>query len=91
MAMEISHSEPAPGIVVIAMTGKLLMPAVGEQIVELVESELRQGKRTFVFDFSGVTALDSIPRQPARQGVSLLPDRGRGLQGLIPRLRRFWR
>jgi anti-sigma B factor antagonist len=35
------------------------MGTVNEQIVDLVEELLEQGKRTIVFDIGGITALDS--------------------------------
>ena len=57
--MEISHSERAPGIVVVTLTGKVMMGTVGEAVVELVQDLLLQGKRTIVFDLSGITSLDS--------------------------------
>jgi anti-sigma B factor antagonist len=57
--MEISHNEPAPGTVVIAISGKVMMGTVNEQIVELVEELLRQGRLSLIFDLTGITALDS--------------------------------
>ena len=59
MLMEITHNEIAPGTVVITLAGKLMMGTESEQIVTLVEDLLRQGKRTIIFDLSGVTAIDS--------------------------------
>jgi anti-sigma B factor antagonist len=59
MLMEITHQETAPGQVVITLTGKLMMGPESEKIVELVDDLLRQGKRTIIFDLSGVKAIDS--------------------------------
>lgn len=59
MLMEILHQEIAPGTVVITLKGKLMMGPESEKIVTLVEDLLRQGKRTIIFDLSGVVAIDS--------------------------------
>lgn len=59
MLMEMTHNETAPGTIVISLAGKLMMGQESEQIVTLVEDLLRQGKRTIIFDLSGVTAIDS--------------------------------
>lgn len=59
MLLEISHNEIAPGTVVIALAGKLMMGPESEKIVTLVEDLLRQGKRTIIFDLGGVAAIDS--------------------------------
>ena len=59
MLMEMSHTEIAPGKVVITLAGKLMMGLESEKIVTLVEDLLRQGKRTIIFDLSGVVAIDS--------------------------------
>jgi len=59
MLMEITHYEIAPGKVVIALSGKLMMGHESEQIVTMVEELLRQGKRHIIFDLSGVKAIDS--------------------------------
>ena len=59
MSLEISHKEVAPGTVVVTLAGKLMLGADGENIPSLVEELLRQGKRTLIFDLSGVTVIDS--------------------------------
>src|SRR4051794_41102960 len=59
MPLDISHKEVAPGTIVVALAGKLMLGSDGESIPSLVEDFLRQGKRTFVFDLSGVTVIDS--------------------------------
>jgi anti-anti-sigma factor len=57
--MEISHKEVAPGVVVIAIAGRVMMGPSSEPIPRLVEDLLRQGTRTIVFDLAGVTSIDS--------------------------------
>ena len=59
MATDMLFEEVAPGTVVVALSGKLMLGQGGGQIVDLVEDLLGQGKRTFVFDLSGVAAIDS--------------------------------
>jgi len=59
MALEISHKEAAGGVIVVTLTGKLMLGADGADIPKMVEEFLRQGLRTFVFDLSGVTVIDS--------------------------------
>ena len=49
----------APGRVVIALGGKLMMGSQGDRIVAAVDRLLREGVRTIVFDLSGITVLDS--------------------------------
>lgn len=57
--MEISHKDVAPGVAVVALAGRVMMGPQSEQIVTLVEELLRQGKKTVIFDLSGVTSIDS--------------------------------
>ena len=59
MPLEISHKEVAPATVVVTLAGKLMLGADGEDIPAMVEEFLRDGKRTIVFDLSGVTVIDS--------------------------------
>ena len=59
MAMEISHKEVAPGVVAIAIAGRVMMGPSSEPIPQLVEDLLRQGARTIIFDLSGITSIDS--------------------------------
>lgn len=59
MTTEMSHREVAPGKVLITLSGKIMMGHGGEQIVPLVETLLREGKRIIIFDISEVKALDS--------------------------------
>jgi anti-sigma B factor antagonist len=57
--MEMSHTEIAPGGVVVTLAGKVMMGSESEKIVDLVDTLLRQGTRTIVFDMAGVTKIDS--------------------------------
>jgi anti-anti-sigma factor len=59
MPIEISHKGVAPGVVAIAITGRVTMGPSSEPIPHLVEDLLRQGTRTIVFDLAGVTSIDS--------------------------------
>jgi anti-anti-sigma factor len=59
MPLEISHDEVAPETVVIRLAGKLMLGPDGEEIPAMVERFLHQGKRTVVFDLSGLTVIDS--------------------------------
>jgi anti-sigma B factor antagonist len=59
MPLDIVQNELAPGKVVIALTGKIMMGTDSERIMTQVEELLRQGKRTIIFDLGGVTHIDS--------------------------------
>jgi anti-anti-sigma factor len=57
--MEITHTEFAPGTVVVRVTGKVMMGTESEKIVTVIEELLREGKRLIVFDMGGITKIDS--------------------------------
>src|SRR5215831_1859520 len=57
--MEISHYDKTPGTAVVTLAGKVMMGPECEQIENLVDALLRQGKRIIVFDVAGVTHIDS--------------------------------
>ncbi|HXS95812.1 MAG TPA: STAS domain-containing protein [Candidatus Limnocylindrales bacterium] len=59
MPVEVQEKTLAPGTVVIALSGKLMMGSQGEQIVAAVERQLAAGARTVIFDLAGITVLDS--------------------------------
>jgi anti-sigma B factor antagonist len=59
MLMEMSHTEVAPGVVAVTLTGKLMMGQESERIVTLVDELMRAGKRIVIFDMAGVAAIDS--------------------------------
>ena len=57
--MEITYRELSPDKVVIVITGKIMLGPESERISDLVASLMREGKRSVIFDISGVTAIDS--------------------------------
>ena len=57
--LQITHAETVPGTLVIKLTGKVMMGAESEPIVNLVDRYLAEGTRTFIFDISEVTRMDS--------------------------------
>jgi anti-sigma B factor antagonist len=59
MPLEISQKEVAPDTVIVTLVGKMMLGPDGEDIPAMVDRLLRAGKRTFVFDLSGVTVIDS--------------------------------
>src|SRR4051794_17268129 len=59
MPLEISHKDLAPATVVVTLVGKLMLGADGEDIPSMVEGFLRRGRKTIVFDLSGLTVIDS--------------------------------
>jgi anti-anti-sigma factor len=59
MLMEINHRETAPGVVVIALSGRVMLGTESEQIVTLVKGLLCHGTSTIIFDLAGVRSLDS--------------------------------
>lgn len=59
MPLEISHREVAPGTVVVTLAGKLMLGSDGADIPDMVDAFLREGKKTIVFDLSGLTVIDS--------------------------------
>jgi anti-anti-sigma factor len=58
-ALEIAHEQPAPGVAVIALNGKVMLGANPSAIEELIVSLLAQGVRKIVVDLAGVTHIDS--------------------------------
>jgi anti-anti-sigma factor len=59
MPLEISQNEVVPGTVVVALAGKLMLGSDGEDIPAMVDRFLREGKKTIIFDLSGLTVIDS--------------------------------
>jgi hypothetical protein len=53
MPLEITTRDAAPGVVVVALAGKLMLGSDGADIPEMVDAFLREGKKT------GVTTIDS--------------------------------
>jgi anti-anti-sigma factor len=57
--LEIVQTDVAPDKVIMALNGKIMMGEESEKIISRVEEALAQGKRTIIFDLSGVTHIDS--------------------------------
>ncbi len=57
--MEITQNEIGSNRVVVTLAGKIMMGPDSERIVTRVDELLRQGKRTIIFDLSGVSHIDS--------------------------------
>ena len=58
-AMQVSHHEIAPNIMVVTITGPVMRGPESEQITTLVSDLLHQAKCTLIFDLAGVTKIDS--------------------------------
>ena len=59
MPLQIEHRDVKPGVVVIALAGRVMLGVESAQIETLVQDLLKQGLRHFIFDLSGVTHIDS--------------------------------
>lgn len=57
--LNIEHRELAPGTVVVALEGRLMLGPEGQEVERMVGDLLAKGYRRFVFDMSGVTHIDS--------------------------------
>jgi anti-anti-sigma factor len=49
----------APGAVVIALSGRLMLGPEGQEVERTVDDLLTKGPKNFVFDMSGITHIDS--------------------------------
>ncbi len=59
MLLQIEHRELKPGVMLITLTGRIMLGAESAQIETLIQELLKQGRRHFVIDLSGVTHIDS--------------------------------
>ena len=59
MQMEISHKITDQGVVIIAVSGRVTLGDESAKIEEAVGELLEEGRRSFVFDLSGVKFMDS--------------------------------
>lgn len=59
MPMEISHREIQDGIVVIAISGKVMLGTESQRVETLTAELLEQGHRKLIFDMAGITHIDS--------------------------------
>lgn len=57
--MELDHREIGNGIVVIAVTGRVMLGVESQRIETLTKDLLAKGHRKLVFDMSGITRIDS--------------------------------
>lgn len=59
MQLNIDHREVAPGTIVVALSGRLMLGPEGQELERVVASLLAGGYRRFVFDMAGVSHIDS--------------------------------
>ncbi len=59
MQMKISHRETERGIVIISVSGRVMLGEKSAKIESLVDKLIGEGKRSIVFDLSGVEHMDS--------------------------------
>ena len=59
MQMEISHRETDQGVIVIAVSGRVMLGEESLKIESLVKELIAKGHKYFVFDLSGVKHMDS--------------------------------
>lgn len=59
MLLNIEHKEARPGVLVVSLSGKLLLGAESQRIESLVPEWIATGYRSFVFDLSGISHIDS--------------------------------
>jgi anti-anti-sigma factor len=57
--LHIEQTEPIPGVILVTASGAVLLGPESQCIEDVVQAHLSAGKRSFVFDLSGVTKLDS--------------------------------
>ena len=57
--LEIAQSEPAPGVVLIRITGRLILGLESAQLETLAVGLLDSGTRKMLIDLEGVTHIDS--------------------------------
>ncbi len=58
-SLQIEQSEPAPGVLLLAMSGAILLGPDSERIESMVRSAIERGKRAIVFDLTAVKKIDS--------------------------------
>lgn len=59
MPLKIAHRQTSSGTAIVAASGRLLLGPAGAELEDLVKRLIEQGTRRFVFDFSGLTHIDS--------------------------------
>lgn len=59
MQLSIEHQTTQDGIAVVSLSGRLLLGPEGAEVEALAKRLIARGTRSFVFDFSGLTHIDS--------------------------------
>jgi anti-anti-sigma factor len=59
MSLQVEHREIQPGVEVVTLRGRVTLGEVSAGIEPLVQSLLDQGRRSLIFDMSGVSHIDS--------------------------------
>ena len=59
MQLSIQHSITEDGVAVVSLSGRLLLGPEGAELETLIRRLVGSGVRRFVFDFSGLTHIDS--------------------------------
>ncbi len=59
MLLAIGQKEVKPGVVVVTLTGRVMLGDESAEIETLVDGNVQQGRKHFVFDLAGVTHIDS--------------------------------
>ncbi len=57
--LQLEQTEPVPGVILVAAAGAILLGPESECIEDAVRKGLCAGKRTFLFDLTAVTKIDS--------------------------------
>ncbi len=59
VSLEIAHSEPAPGVDLITLAGRIMLGTDNAAVEETITELLRRGRRKIIVDLSAVTHIDS--------------------------------
>ena len=59
MPLAIEQTEIKPGVVLVALSGRVMLGGESAQIESLVQKAIAEGQRHFIFDLAGVTHIDS--------------------------------
>ena len=57
--LRIEQNEPVPGLIVLKLSGRIMLGNESAAIPDVVLRLLKQGKKIFICDLSGVTHIDS--------------------------------
>ncbi|MCP5112216.1 MAG: STAS domain-containing protein [bacterium] len=86
--MQISHTETEQGVVVIAVSGRVMLGTESQKIETTLEQFISKGRRKFVFDLSGVKYIDSTGIGRFISGLNKVMQAGgklrmAGAQGIV--------